>query len=130
MARRLIHAPGLYGGVPYHYAAAAAGASIFTAGACPLDKDGRVVAEGDIAAQTGQALTNLRSALGAAGCGVDDVVKTTVLVASSSRDDLLTAWREVEAVFGQKGPPSTLVGVATLGWPGQLVEIEAIAALD
>ena len=32
-------------------------------------------------------------------------------------------------LFGSKrGPPSTLLGVTVLGWPGQLVEIEAVAS--
>jgi len=40
--------PGLYGAVPYDYAAVApAGGLLFTAGACPLDANGRVVAPGD-----------------------------------------------------------------------------------
>jgi hypothetical protein len=33
----------------------------------------------------------------------------------------------VEEVFGTDGPPSTLLGVSVLGWPDQLVEIEAVA---
>jgi enamine deaminase RidA (YjgF/YER057c/UK114 family) len=52
----------------------------------------------------GQALGNLRTALEDSGATVRDVLKTTVYVASS-----------------------TLLGVAVLGYPGQLVEIEAIA---
>lgn len=129
MTRQLIDAAGLYAAVPYHYAAVApSGATVFTAGACPLDERGDVVGGVDIAVQTRQALTNLRAALAAAGCAIDDVLKTVVFVASSSHGDLVEAWQEVEIVFGRNGPPSTLVGVAALGWPGQLVEIEAIAA--
>jgi enamine deaminase RidA (YjgF/YER057c/UK114 family) len=56
------------------------------------------------------------------------VVKTTVYVATTERADLVEAWHEVEEVFGNDGPPGTLVGVTVLGWPGQLVEIEAVAA--
>jgi enamine deaminase RidA (YjgF/YER057c/UK114 family) len=48
-------------------------------------------------------------------------------VSSSSRDDLLLACNEVAAAFGETKPPSTLLGVAVLGYPDQLVEIEAIA---
>ena len=59
---------------------------------------------------------------------MEDVLKTTVYVATARDADLAAAWRVVEDVFGAKGPPSTLLGVATLGWPGQLVEIEAVAA--
>jgi enamine deaminase RidA (YjgF/YER057c/UK114 family) len=119
---------GLYRGVPYAYAAVApAGGTLFTAGACPLDEEGRVVAPGDGAAQARQALANLLAVLEAAGCGLDDVVKTTVFVATTDNAELTAAWHEVEQVFGSDGPPSTLLGVTVLGWPGQLFEIEAVA---
>jgi enamine deaminase RidA (YjgF/YER057c/UK114 family) len=126
--RKLAGVDGLYPGVPYAYAAVApSGATVFTAGACPLDADGNVVAPGDVAGQARQALANLLSVLEAAGCQAGDVLKTTVFVASSDKDDLVTAWGEVERVFGADGPPSTLLGVSALGWPGQLFEIEAVA---
>jgi enamine deaminase RidA (YjgF/YER057c/UK114 family) len=74
-----------------------------------------------------QALGNLRTALEESGATMRDVLKTTVYVASSNRDDLLAAWNEVAGAFGDHDVPSTLLGVAVLGYPGQLVEIEAIA---
>jgi enamine deaminase RidA (YjgF/YER057c/UK114 family) len=129
VTRKLVDPPELYAGVPYSYAAIApSGGTVFTAGACPLDSDGRVVAAGDVAAQARQALDNLLATLRAAGCGPDDVVKTTVYVASGERGDLLAAWEVVEQSFGSGGPPSTLLGVSVLGFPDQLVEIEAVAA--
>jgi hypothetical protein len=39
----------------------------------------------------------------------------------------ISAWEVGEDVFGTDGPPSTLLGVSVLGWPDQLVEIEAVA---
>ena len=129
MTRKLIQTPGLYAGVPYSYAATAPpGSTVFTAGACPIDSEGAVVAPGDLARQTRQTLDNLLLALRSAGCGVENVVKTTVYVASSDRADLVAAWEVVEDCFGTGRPPSTLVGVAALGFPNQLVEIEAVAA--
>jgi enamine deaminase RidA (YjgF/YER057c/UK114 family) len=129
MLTKLLDVDGLYSDVPYSYAAIAPpGSMVFTAGACPLDAHGRVVAPGDIGAQMRQALSNLLVTLDAAACEPDDVVKTTVYVATTERGDLLQAWRETEEVFGNDGPPGTLVGVTVLGWPGQLVEIEAVAA--
>ena len=56
-----------------------------------------------------------------------DVLKTTVFVASADRADLVAAWDVVSAAFGEHDAPSTLLGVAVLGYPGQLVEIEAVA---
>jgi hypothetical protein len=38
-------------------------------------------------------------------------------------------WEVISVVFGEY-VPSTLLGVTVLGWPGQLVEIEAVATAD
>jgi enamine deaminase RidA (YjgF/YER057c/UK114 family) len=128
--RRLINPDGLFEGVPYSYIAVAPdGGTVFTAGACPIDAQGCVVEPGDIPAQTRRTLDNLAVALGAGGCSLGDVLKTTVYVASAEHADLLAAWAVVEEDFGTDGPPSTLLGVAALGFTGQLVEIEAVAAL-
>jgi len=130
MHRKLFAVDGLYRDVPYAYAAMTPpGGTVFTAGACPLDAHGQVVATGDIEAQARHAIGNLLAVLDAVGCGPNDVVKTTVFVASTKSADLASAWREVEQVFGSDGPPSTLLGVTVLGWPDQLFEIEAVAAL-
>jgi len=128
MGVNLIRSTRLFPGVPYAYAATVGQAGlIFTAGACPLDEKGQVTAPGDIGAQTRQTLENLRIALEESGATIRDVLKTTVYVASSDRGDLDAAWDEVAAAFGDHDVPSTLLGVAVLGYPEQLVEIEAIA---
>ena len=128
MPTQLIRAGHLYPGAPYAYAAVAPpGSLIFTAGACPIDEDGKVTAPGDYAAQALQVIANLRTALGAAGASLTDVLKTTVYVASADRSDLLSVWEIVHAAFAEHEAPSTLLGVTTLGYPGQLVEIEAVA---
>jgi enamine deaminase RidA (YjgF/YER057c/UK114 family) len=128
MAVELVRAARLSPGVPYAYAAIAPpGGLVFTAGACPLDQDGQVVAPGDVEAQARRVMDNLAEALAAAGAGLTDVLKTTVYVASSDRADLVAGWEVVRAAFGDHDAPSTLLGVAVLGYPGQLVEVEAIA---
>lgn len=128
MTVELVRCTRLFSGVPYAYAAIASQMGlIVTAGACPLDDQGRVVAPGDIAAQTRQAFDNLRITLEDCGAGLRDVFKTTIFVSSSSQDDLSVAWNEVVGGFGGHDPPGTLLGVAALGYPDQLVEIEAIA---
>ncbi|WP_300609672.1 RidA family protein [Trebonia sp.] len=124
----LIHSSRLFPAAPYAYAARVGqGDLVFTAGACPLDRQGRVVAPGDVAAQMRQALGNLAVALDESGAAIKDVVKTTVYVDSSDRSDLVSAWDEVAGFFGGHDVPGTLLGVTVLGYPGQLVEIEAIA---
>jgi enamine deaminase RidA (YjgF/YER057c/UK114 family) len=116
---------------PYAYAAVARAGSrlVFTAGACPLDETGATVAVGDVAQQAEQVMDNLETALQAAGAALTDVLKTTVYVASQSREDLLAAWEVVRRRFGDHDAPSTLLGVAVLGYRDQLVEIEAVAAI-
>ena len=127
----LIRSTDLDDRVPYAYAAVAHGVTrlVFTAGACPLDDSGEIVAVGDVAGQAEQVMANLRTALGAAGADLTDVVKTTVYVASSRRADLVAAWDVVSRHFGDHDAPSTLLGVAVLGYRDQLVEVEAVAAL-
>lgn len=102
---------------------------VFTAGACPLDDDGATVGVGDVAGQAERVMVNLRIALQAAGAVLADVVKTTVYVASHRQEDLLTTWEIVRRHFGDHNAPSTLLGVAVLGYADQLVEVEAVAAL-
>lgn len=116
---------------PYAYAAVAHDVSrlVFTAGACPLDETGTTVRVGDVAGQTQHVMANLTIALNAAGADLTDVLKTTVYVASHRREDLLVAWQVVSQAFGDHDVPSTLLGVAVLGYQDQLVEVEAVAAL-
>jgi len=119
--------PTLTQDVPYAYAAVSPGGTVYAAGACPLDEAGDVVAAGDVPAQAERVMRNLEEALRATGCGLGDVLKTTVYVASSDRADLVAAWDVVRAAFGDHDAPSTLLGVAVLGYPEQLVEVEAVA---
>jgi enamine deaminase RidA (YjgF/YER057c/UK114 family) len=124
----LVRSDSLTAGVPYAYAAVAArGALVFTAGACPLAADGTVTPPGDVAGQAVRVMDNLETALLASGSSLDRVLKTTVYVASSDRADLVTAWQVVLERMGGHDAPSTLLGVAVLGWPDQLVEVEAVA---
>jgi enamine deaminase RidA (YjgF/YER057c/UK114 family) len=128
MAVNLVRSARLFPDTGYAYAAkASAGDLIFTAGACPLDEQGTVAAPGDLIAQTRLALANLRIALEDAGAAITDVVKTTIYVASSDRGELAAVYDEVAGFFGDHDAPSTLLGVALLGYRDQLVEIEAIA---
>ncbi|WP_183092255.1 RidA family protein [Nocardioides stalactiti] len=127
MAVELLRAPALTEDVPYAYAARVA-ELVFTAGACPLDDAGEVVHRGDVVAQAEVVMGNLVAALEAAGCTLADVAKSTVYVASSERTDLVAAWGVVREAFGDHDAPSTLLGVAVLGYEGQLVEVDAVAA--
>ncbi|MGX9885907.1 RidA family protein [Streptomyces sp. NPDC002276] len=102
----------------------------FLAGAVPLDADGKVVGEGDAVRQAEQVLANLGEQLRAVGSDLGHVVATDVYVVSSEPSVLSAVWDVVEASGLSVGPhSSTLVGVACLGYTGQLVEITATAVV-
>jgi enamine deaminase RidA (YjgF/YER057c/UK114 family) len=128
---RLIRNDELAQTVDYAYAAEARAPvrAIWTAGACPLDAAGVTVAPGDYAGQARQVMRNLATALEGAGASLADVVKTTVYVASSRREDLVEVWDVVREHMGDHDAPSTLLGVAVLGYDDQLVEVEAVAVI-
>jgi enamine deaminase RidA (YjgF/YER057c/UK114 family) len=121
--------PELFPPPGYAHVAVASGARlVVTAGAVPLDEEGNLVGAGDYPSQARQTLDNLLRQLAAAGTSAEDVLKTTVYVVARDSADLVAVWDVV-----QESPlapaASTLLGVALLGYSGQLVEIEAIAAL-
>jgi enamine deaminase RidA (YjgF/YER057c/UK114 family) len=128
MPAHLVRSDSLYPGVPYAYASVAPpGSLIFTAGACPIDENGKVTAANDYVRQAEHAVANLITALAAAGASLTDVLKTTVYVASADPSDLYEVWQVVRAAFGPHDAPSTLLGVSALGYRDQLVEVEAVA---
>ncbi|MEV6986810.1 RidA family protein [Sphaerisporangium sp. NPDC051017] len=102
----------------------------FMAGAVPMDAEGRLVGPGDPAAQTRQVLGNLETALRAVGSDLSHVVASTVYVATTRHEDLLSVWEVVRASELSAGPhTSTLLGVSFLGYSGQMVEIIATAVI-
>ena len=103
---------------------------IFLAGACPLDKDGKVPFINDYELQAKLCVDNLKQALKDSGVSLRNVVYTRVIVATQNQTDLVTTWDMVKKEFGDHDVPSTLSGVTVLGYPDQLVEIEAVAAID
>lgn len=128
----LIRSKALSDVAEYAYAATAPADArlIFLAGACPLNEDGTTAAVGDFAGQAAKAVENMRVALDEAGASIDNVISTRVLVASARQADLVTAWEVVRDAFRGHDVPSTLLGVTVLGYDDQLVEIEAVAAVQ
>ena len=124
------NAPGLSHPPGYSHVVVASGSRLVTtAGAVPLDAEGKLVGAGDLQAQARQTLENLASALEAVGATAQDVIKITVYVIVAERADLGSVWVAVQE-SGIAGAASTLLGVSMLAIEGQLVEIEAIAVLE
>jgi 2-iminobutanoate/2-iminopropanoate deaminase len=105
----------------------AGAALVFVSGQLPLDAQGRLVGEGDMARQTEQVFENLAAILEANGATFRDVVKIGSYLTDMSQ---LPAMREVRARYLPEDPPaSTLVGVSGLVLPEALLEVEVVAAV-
>ena len=122
----------------YHHVTTVTDAKlVLLAGQCPLRPDGTVVtspADSDLDVallQTDQIVANTLTALASVGATPEHVVKTTIYVASSDQSVLSDVWeRLTESVLAPAfTTASTLVGVTTLGFTGQLVELDVTAAL-
>ncbi len=111
-----------------HYTdAVRAGNLLFISGIVPVDGEGKLVGEGDVAEQTRQVFRNMQLVLGAAGCGFDDVVKVVLYLLNVDDRPAINPVRK--EFFGEARPASTLVEVSALAMPGALLEIEAVAAI-
>lgn len=75
-------------------------------------------------------LANLETALASVGSGLEKVVASTVYVVADRPEPLSEVWELVKASALSAGPhSSTLLGVTTLGYTGQLVEITLTAVV-
>lgn len=108
---------------PYSQAVKAGG-MLYISGQLPIDPATGEFAASDIAGQTRQSLENIKAILTQAGLGLENVVKTTVLLAdigdfgtmNGVYAEYFTGDCPARAAFAVKGLPK-----------GALVEIEAIA---
>ena len=98
---------------------------IFVSGTTGSDASGKV--SGDTYEQTRQALQNIAAALGQAGSGLKDVVRTRIFMTDISQWEL--AGKAHGEIFGEIRPATTMVEVKRLIAPEMLVEIEADAVL-
>jgi enamine deaminase RidA (YjgF/YER057c/UK114 family) len=93
---------------------------------------GAVVGEpGDHATQTEQVIRNCLAVLEAAGATPADVVRSVIYVVSPDSAVLSAVWRQLNAspLAPAFTTASTLLGVVSLGYSGQLVEADLTAAL-
>ena len=110
---------------PYSQAVKA-GNTIYVSGQLPVDPATGEFAGDDIAAQTKQSLTNIKNILEKAGAGMENVVKTTVLL--SDINDFV-AMNEVYATFFKEPFPARAAFQVAAIPKGAKVEIEAVAVI-
>lgn len=128
MAKQIINPAGMAPPSGYSYAVRKSGTPVFISGQVALDADGRLIGEGDAAAQTEQVFRNLRTVVEGCGGTLDDVVKITVFVTDPSYRPAVAAARQRHFREGQY-PASTYLVVSALAVPQLLVEIEAVAVI-
>jgi enamine deaminase RidA (YjgF/YER057c/UK114 family) len=116
-------------GMYSHGMVAPGGEIVVVAGQVGIGPGGRV-AEGDVVAQTKQALDNVRAVVEGAGCAMRDVVRfQTFLTRAEDLPGFMKARSEVFPGYFPDGvyPPNTLLVISRLVRPELLVEIEAMA---
>jgi len=108
---------------PYSQAMQAAGL-VFCSGQIPLDPATGELVSGDIRQETRRVMENLRGVLTAAGCGFEQVVRTTIYLVD------MADFPVVNEVYGDYfptvRPARATVAVAALP-RGARVEIDAVA---
>jgi enamine deaminase RidA (YjgF/YER057c/UK114 family) len=103
------------------------GGVVALSGQVALDREGRLVGRGDVAAQAGRVFANLEAGLAAVGAGLSDVLRLNTYITDAQ---FIAAFREVrDRILPSPQPASTLVVVSALADPEWLIEIEAIAAI-
>lgn len=121
---KVIHTPNAPAAIGPYSQAIQAGNMLFVSGQIPVDPATGAFSGEDIVTQTRQSLTNVKNILEAAGYTLNDVVKTTVLLAD------IGDFAAMNAVYGEffceNKPARACFAVKDLP-KAALVEIEAIA---
>lgn len=103
------------------------GPHVHVSGTTATDAEGGIVGEGDVGAQTRQAMANVEQALSDAGASLTDVVRSRLFV--TDIDEWEAVGEAHAEVFGDVRPATSMVEVSSLIDPRLLVEVEAVAVV-
>lgn len=110
---------------------------LFISGSVPMGPDGKIVGKGDLKAQMKKCIENIKLTVEAEGGTLKDVVSLIYFTTDEAELMKTGEWRvkQFPELFGkvvgdQTGTSSTAVQVVRICDPDQLIEINAIAAID
>lgn len=128
-----INPPTLFPSLPFGFSqvvSSRGGKTIHVSGQTAWDAGMKIVGAGDLAAQTRQALENVRLALAAAGATPADVVRLRAYVVNYKPEMVATLSEQFKQFFPAAAPPaSTWIGVQSLAVPDFMIEIEVTAVV-
>ena len=101
---------------------------VTVAGVGPQDKDGKLVAPGDFAAQFKQTWDNLRRLLASAGAPLRNIATVTVYTTDAKWQDTFKALQQES--FNDWRPATSFTVVQQLRTPGALLEVHAVAVIE
>ena len=104
--------------------------TVYISGQVAIDREGKVVGQGDLGAQAERVFENLLLALESAGAKPEHLVKLNIYVVNMKPEDAKTVGLARRKFFNQENlPASTMVGVVSLVAHDFLLEAEAIAVI-
>lgn len=103
--------------------------TIYISGQFSHNMEGIFIGEGDIEAQTQQTLKNLDRVLEGLKISKYNLAYLEIYL-TNAKDHTEPVIRLFKEYIGQHRPAGSLIGISDLAFPGQLIEISAIAHSD
>jgi 2-iminobutanoate/2-iminopropanoate deaminase len=123
-----VNPDGLYNSPAFSQAVVAEGGkTIYIGGQNGILPDGTLVGD-TLAAQTEQAYKNILEILKTVGASQENVVKQTIFVVKGQ--DIREGYAATQKIWGDFPTAISFAFVESLGVPGALVEIEAVAVVN
>jgi enamine deaminase RidA (YjgF/YER057c/UK114 family) len=129
---RIRNSPDLANPVGFSHAVVAKGTVVALAGQVAMNREGAIVAPGDIVRQFEVALGNIRTAAEYAGARAEDIISMRINVTDRKayKQNLPRIGEIYRSIFGSYFPAMILVEVRGLYDDDAMVEIEALAVID
>jgi enamine deaminase RidA (YjgF/YER057c/UK114 family) len=105
--------------------------TVYISGQVAVDRNQKLIGDGDLAAQAMQAFQNLETALTAGGATTADVVRLNIYVKDYKPENAAPVSEALRRYFPhQQLPTSTWLGVQALAKEGFLIEVDAVAIVE